>query len=260
MSKKIKIIAACVLGIVVIIVVFFLSKPSGTSDVNNNKNEEVSGVSSENDTDSVKEPAFNTEPDEGGKIAFYDFDKKVISTQDRKSGDPIIIPENVEIPYGYTFVGWDKPIESIKSSERINADFVYIGDKNNAFYIDSKSGKKGETISLPVYLGGKVELCGCEMSLLYDKDKLNFVKFDSIDDDVMVNKVEDGVIKFNLVSNENIMGDVKLFDAEFKIVDDSDYSTELVFDSGKVVKLINEGKEIVATDIYVSNGKVYIVK
>ena len=260
MSKRLKIAVACVLAIILIGAVFIISgvlKPTGKSEIEGN-NESVSVT--EGGAEPVKEPAFNTEPDEGGKIAFYDFEKKVISTQDRKSGEPVELPENVEIPYGYTFIGWDKPIESIKGTERINADFVYLGDKSNAFYIDSVSCKKGEKISLPVCLGGKVELCGCEMSLLYDKDKLKLIKLNDVDGDVMVNKAENGVIKFNLVSGSNITGDVRLFDAEFKVIDDSEYMTELVFDSGKVIKFDSEGKEIEAADFYLSKGEIYILK
>ena len=254
--KNKRVICIGILFVIVCAVFFIYEK----SNVFNNEHKLISENKdkSESNSSGGKSPEANSEEDSGGEIAFYDFDKKIILSKEREAGERVVPPQSVEIPYGYTFIGWDKPLASVSGPTRINAEFVDIRDKDNAFFIDSISGKKGDRITVKVCLGGRIDLCGIQMKILYEKDKLKFIKTSNEDTAVMVNCVQDGEVVFNLVANDNITGDVDLFDIEFKIIDNDVEFTELKFDSGQAVKFEGEKGDIVPTDYYSSNGKIYI--
>ena len=244
-------VGLCLRSCVAIIAVGLCLRSCGNKDKPNENTTEMA------DTAGTK-PAQAEERDGVKQIAFYDFDKKIISSQTVDKVADVKPPKEIDVPYGYVFTGWDKNPDGITDSTRINADFQDIHDKENALFINSATAEKDDKVRLTMKLGGKVDLCGVSMSIKYDKSVLKLENISKEDAAVMAeHNEEDGTVSFNLVSGENITGDVDLFDMEFKVLTDETAVTELTLENIEVVRL-DDKNNIVPVNYYPVNGTVYI--
>lgn len=110
--------------------------------------------------------------------------------------------------------------------------------RNNVFLLTQTYLKERKTLSVTLILCGNVDLCGFDMKLQYDKDKLSLNRLNTKYDLSLVACVsaESGTIFFNYAGANNITEEKMILTATFDVIGDAATMSELVLKPIEVIK------------------------
>lgn len=170
------------------------------------------------------------------EVIFEDWDGTILNTQSVVTGNDAALPDT-PAREGYEFCGWSGNYTNITKNSRIVAQYI-DSSKDNVFKVFSAKASKGDTVKITVYLGGKVETCGFNMKLVYDKDALEFIGMDAVLDlDAIANHNDtEGFIKFNYSSIKNRTKSARILEAEFKIKEAAENATTVYLTPVEIIK------------------------
>ena len=191
MIKKICIIAAvCILLVVVLLMVGPLNPSHG----------------SKQDGDSA-EAIIDAEV---YTVTFYSDDGSVLKTDSVLEGSAAEPPEIPVMTYGNVFRGWTSDFSSVTEDRDVYPEVESVQGKANAFVIPAAYGHQNGTVTVPFQLCGDVCLCGFDLTLEYDTEKLALEEIYNEDGALVYNTETPGQIHMNFVSVNNVEGDVDI--------------------------------------------------
>lgn len=123
----------------------------------------------------------------------------------------------------------------------------------NVLSLGDAAGKRGDTVSVSLGIGGEVNFCAADMKIYYDSDKLKFIGFFDEDDDTLGNCKDDGVIFVNFLRIKNVADELRFCELNFEIITDETCSTVLRLEPAEVVAL-DSSDNIVYCMSSVKNG------
>lgn len=187
-------------------------------------------------------------------VTFKDYDGAVLSTVNNVVAGGNALPPASPSKPGASFLGWSGNYTNVISNETVTA--VY-SDEKNVFLMSSESGSVGDTVTVLLSVDGSVNICGFDLTVLYDEN-LELVSFDEdLDLDVVANpnRIENGII-LNSSSNSNKTKQRDIIEMTFRIKDTSKKALpiNISMTSAKEVSgsLIND------TSYKIVNGVVYV--
>ena len=210
MKRKIIIIAVCVAFVIAVSVValVFILKDSP----------EPNGGTSNNNGETTP-PTDTTEPKPNYTVTFLNDDKSIFKQVTVVSGEAPTSPGTPTMLQGFVFDGWDADLSSVTKDMTVLPLREEIADERNVISISNGYGITGDTVTLPLSLCGKVDICCFELKITYDKSALQFVEFSNEDAGITANcDAENGIIYLNYISTDNTTGQVDLCDISFKLI------------------------------------------
>ena len=160
---------------------------------------------------------------------------------------------------GYVFNGWDADLTSIAKDMTVLPLREKLSDEKTVIALSDGYGVTGDSVSVPITLCGKVEVCCFEIKITYDKTLLQFIEFSNEDAGITVNcDSENGIIYLNYISTQNTTGQVDLCDVTFKLIGTSNVQTSLNISVDLAVKVTDaDGYENVDCDV--RNGTIDLI-
>ena len=192
-------------------------------------------------------------------VTFIDWDGTILSNQNVWTGENAAVPIT-PTREGYTFCGWSGNYTNVISDSIVIAQYVDSA-KDNVFKVFTVKAQKEDTIKLVVYLGGKVETCGFDMKLKYDKDALEFIDMDAaLEVDAIANhNSEEGSIRFNYSSSKNRTKGARILAAEFKIKETAGDVMNIDLIPVEIIKIDAEQDNIPVDAAYnIENGTITV--
>ena len=210
MKRKIIIIAICialVIAVSVVALVFALKdNPEPNNDTTNNDGE-------------TTPPTDTDEPKPNYTVLFLNDDKSIFKQVTVVSGEAPTSPGTPTMLQGFVFNGWNADLSSVTKDMVVLPLREEIESERNVISISNGYGVTGDTVSLPLSLCGKVDICCFELKITYDKSMLQFIGFSNEDAGITANcDVENGVIYLDYISTNNTTGQVDLCDVSFKLI------------------------------------------
>ena len=210
MKRKIIIIAVCaalVIAVSVVALVLILKdSPEPNGGTSNNNGE-------------TTPPTDTTEPKPNYTVTFLNDDKSIFKQVTVVSGEAPTSPGTPTMLQGFVFDGWDADLSSVTKDMTVLPLREEIADERNVISISNGYGITGDTVTLPLSLCGKVDICCFELKITYDKSALQFVEFSNEDAGITANcDAENGIIYLNYISTDNTTGQVDLCDISFKLI------------------------------------------
>ena len=251
MKRKIIIIAICIALVIAVSVVtlVFALKDSGR---------EPNGVTPDSNGE-TKPPTDTTEPKPNYTVTFLNDDKSIFKQVTVVSGEAPTSPGTPTMLQGYVFNGWDANLTSITKDMTVLPLREKLSDEKTVIAISDGYGVTSDSVSVPITLCGKVEVCCFEIKITYDKTLLQFVEFSNEDTGITVNcDSENGIIYLNYISTQNTTGQVDLCDVTFKLIGISNVQTALNITVDLAVKVTDtDGYENVDCDV--RNGTIDLI-
>lgn len=192
--------------------------------------QDIEGNENDSFLQSETTPAFSLEPATffrpGGEknygeraVTFMTSDGQILENQTVNTGEKVVPPENPPVPPGEIFIGWDTDIDKITDGAIVKEETVNVAGMENAIALSGGYCQKGETVTIPLQLCGKVSLSGLDLSIGFNPQELQFKEFSYEDDAVICNyDNKKGEIKLNFLTPRNVQEDVELCDMVFKAI------------------------------------------
>ena len=246
MKRKIIIIAVCVILATSALVVGLVL---GLKDNNTN---------GDNNSD-TSPPADTNEPKPNYTVTFLNDDKSIFKQVTVASGEAPTSPGTPTMLQGYVFNGWDADLTSITKDMTVLPLREKLSNEKTVIALSDGYGVTGDSVSVPITLCGKVEVCCFEIKIIYDKTLLQFIEFSNEDAGITVNcDSENGIIYLNYISTQNTTGQVDLCDVTFKLIGTSNVQTPLNVTVDLAVKVTDtDGYENVDCDV--RNGTIDLI-
>lgn len=189
-------------------------------------------------------------------VTFYADDSSVLCIDTVKAGESATPPAEPQMTYGNVFMKWDKDFSAISEVVKVFPECQSVTGKKNVFALESAYGRKEETIVVPFRLCGDVYLCGFDLTVHYDADKLELESVFHEDGDVIFNDETTGEIYLNFASIENVKADVDICWFKFRIIADS--GEVPVFVTMNSVYVGAEDDEMLVPEYELISANVYI--
>lgn len=189
-------------------------------------------------------------------VTFYADDGSVLYIDTVKAGESATPPAEPQMTYGNVFMKWDKDFSTVSEAKEVFPECQSVKGKKNVFALEGAYGRKEETIVVPLQLCGDVCLCGFDLTVHYDADKLELESVFHEDGDVIFNDETPGEIYLNFASIENVKADVDICWFKFRIIADSGEAP--VFATMKSVYAWNEDDEMFVPEYELISANVYI--
>lgn len=246
MKRKIIIIAVCVILAIAALVVGLVL---GLKD--NNTNGDNNGETSP--------PTDTNEPKPNYTVTFLNDDKSIFKQVTVVSGEAPTSPGTPTMLQGYAFNGWDADLTSITKDMTVLPIREKLSDEKTVIAISDGYGVTDDSVSVPIALCGKVDICCFEIKITYDKTLLQFIEFSNEDAGITVNcDSENGIIYLNYISTQNTTGQVDLCDVTFKLIGTRNVQTPLNVMVDLAVKVTDtDGYENVDCDV--RNGTIDLI-
>ena len=243
MKRKTIIILLCVILAVVALVVGLVLGLQGKGNGGGNGGENAP-------------PNNPAEPLPNYTVTFLNDDKSVFKKITVVSGEAPTSPGIPTMVQGYAFAGWDADLSSVTKDMTVLPLREEISSEKNVISISDGYGITGDTVTLPLSLCGKVDICCFELRIAYDKASLQFVDFSNEDAGITANcDAVNGIIYLNYVSTNNTTGQVDLCDISFKLIGNTKAQVPLDITVDLAVKINDtDGYESVACGV--RNGKI----
>ena len=246
MKRKIIIIAICVILAIKALVIGLVF---GLKD--NNTNGDNNGETSP--------PTDTNEPKPNYTVTFLNDDKSIFKQVTVVSGEAPVSPGVPTMLQGYLFDGWDADLSSITKDMTVLPLSEKISNDKTVIALSDGYGVTGNSVSVPITLCGKVNVCCFEIKITYDKSLLQFIEFSNEDSGITVNcDSENGIIYLNYISTQNTTGQVDLCDATFKLIATNDVQIPLNITVDIAVK-ITENDSYEKVDCDVRNGEIDLI-
>ena len=249
MKRKIIIIAVCValvIAVSVVVLIFALKDSPAPNGDNPNNVETIPST----DT---------TEPKPNYTVTFLNDDKSIFKQVTVVSGEAPTSPGTPTMLQGFVFNGWNADLSSVTKDMTVLPLREEIADERNVISISNGYGVTGDTVTLPLSLCGKVDICCFELKITYDKSMLRFEDFSNEDAGITANcDVENGIIHLNYISTNNTTGQVDLCDVSFELIGNTTKQIPLNIAVELSVRVNDsDGYENVECDV--RNGKIDLI-
>lgn len=182
-------------------------------------------------------------------------------------GIPIIIKEaekgvrfNAPMPprrIGYVFNGWMGDYSNITQDTDIIASYTDVSSIVNAICADTVYSLCGSEFNVLIGICGEVSFCGLDMDIKYDSDLLELIEVTDIDNCVIQNSSNVGVINMNYVSANNTDGEVTFMNLKFKSKTIIKAETNLQIDVNSMY-LLDSDENLVKSTYQVIQNKIII--
>lgn len=191
-------------------------------------------------------------------ITFLSVDGSVLGVQTVSPDEPLVPPAAPQLPAGYVFSHWSSDLSDVEGDMVVTAVANEIPADRNVIALAGGYCRKGESVELPLTLCGQVSICAIDMVITYNPDELEYIEALYTDDEALINCNPDkGEIYLNLLSANNIRGDVDLCKLVFKgIAATAGQSTVDI--TVKQTVQINEDESFSHPECYVIPAKVMI--
>lgn len=253
MKHKVIIIAICVALVITVSVIALVLALNDNPDVNTEPN-----TNTPNDGETTS-PTDTDEPKTNYTVLFLNDDKSILKQVTVVSGEAPTSPGTPTMLQGYVFNGWDSDLSSVTKDMAVLPLREEIGNERNVISISNGYGVTGDTVSLPLSLCGKVDICCFELKITYDKSTLQFVDFSYEDVGITANcDAENGVIYLNYISTNNTTGQVDLCDVSFKLIGNTTKQVPLNITVELAVK-VNDSDDYENVECDVRNGKIDLI-
>ena len=187
-------------------------------------------------------------------VTFAYDDGVVIEKKVVKDGQGVL-PPRLDLE-NTVFRGWSCAINSVTQDIEAHPSLYSIVE-DNLFYIDSAYVKEGKKVSLPLMLGGRVNISSGELTVEYDTEVLTFKKAESSELST-VKESSPGVLTITFSSGDAITQATQLASLVFYAQKKDVYATEIAL-SGTKVTVVANGKEVPA-DFATINNKVFFLQ
>lgn len=250
MKRKIIIIAVCaalmlaVSAVALVLVLKDSPQPNGDNPNNNGE---------------TTPPTDTTEPKPNYTVTFLNDDKSIFQQVTVVSGEAPTSPGTPTMLQGFVFDGWDADLSSVTKDMTVLPLREGIEDERNVISISNGYGVTGDTVTLPLSLCGKVDICCFELKITYDKSALQFVEFSNEDAGITANcDAENGIIYLNYISTDNTTGQVDLCDVSFKLIGNTTKQIPLNIDVELAVR-VDDSDDYENVECDVRNGIIDLI-
>ena len=182
------------------------------------------------------------------------------SRQTETKTDKVYVPDEVPPVYvdrsdraeeraDLVFSGWVTPEgDSAQPETDANARYRDVSELDNVLAIPSEYAQKDELVSLPLRLCGQVELCAFDVKLTYDKNRLEYLGCEDVDDDLMVHaKTDEGVVRINYLYPRNLQEEKDLCRLQFRVTSKEQGQSLLHMEVLEAVRLGSDGDVVICT-------------
>lgn len=228
-------------------------------------------------------------------VHFFNENGKQIS-EDTGKNTEIEFPslEEVERP-GYIFTGWDTNINTMQKKDQpqeagattttskveeketgstddpsrtqenqeepqsvdIKPVYVDVRKMDNVVAMPAVYGNAGSQFTVPLTLCGKVNLCGIDLCVHYNRNKLKLVKFENADKDVICNTDEEkGDFHLNYISTTNVTEEIHFCDLVFEVIRETGGEEDLNIEIIEIVAF-DENNDLITPKTNVIDAKIY---
>ncbi len=166
------------------------------------------------------EAVEETEPYTGPTytVTFYADDGSILWIDTVPENGVATPPTEPEMTYGNVFFKWDSDFSSVTKDLEIHPECQSVAGKNNAFAMAGAYGKTGDSVIVPLKLCGDVCLCGFDLTVTYDPEKLQLESVFNEDGDIIYNDEIPGEIHLNFVSIQDVEADIDICSFKFKVL------------------------------------------
>ena len=135
--------------------------------------------------------------------------------------------------------------------------YVDVHDKDNVVAIPTVYGKAGSQLTVPLVLCGKVNLCGIDLCVHYNRNKLKLVKFENTDKKVICNADEEkGDFHLNFISVANVTEEIHFCDLVFEVIRESGGEEDLNIEVMEIVAF-DKNNDLITPETNVIDAKIY---
>lgn len=158
-------------------------------------------------------------------VTFMSGAGRVLKVENVASGQSATPPEDPGLLFGERFLAWDKPFTNVSEDLVIHAVTGSVTQDSNAFILENAYVQQGGDVIVPFLLGGNVCLSAFDVTVSYDREQFAFGGFSYEDGGLVSNCLEDeGIIRMNFVSTDNVLSDVDLCGIVFHHIGSADKS------------------------------------
>lgn len=154
-------------------------------------------------------------------VTFYSDDGSILWIDTVPENGTATPPVEPEMTYGNVFTKWNGSFTSVTEDLEIQPECLSLTGKKNAFVLPGAYGKTGDYVILPFKLSGDVCLCGFDLTVTYDPEKLQLESVFNEDGAIIYNDETPGVIRMNFVSIKDVEADVDICSFKFKVLAES---------------------------------------
>ena len=207
-------------------------------------------------------PSAPTDNDEQGAdsnkfvVRFVTDNGVVIAVNECEKGAALVPPTPPQ-RIGYIFAGWDGNFLDITQSTDITARYTDVSQTTNVIAADTLYVYDTDEFEVLIGIYGKVSFCGLDLEIAYDRNLLEYIEATEIDNDVILNNAESGIIYANYVSTSNTTGEVAFMTLKFKV------KTTQAAETGLQIKVnsmyfLDNSEALITADCQVLQNKIII--
>lgn len=207
-------------------------------------------------------PSTPTDNDEQGAdsnkfvVRFVTDNGMVIAVNECEKGAALVPPTPPQ-RIGYIFAGWDGNFLDITQSTDITARYKDVSQTTNVIAADTLYVYDTDEFEVLIGIYGKVSFCGLDLEIAYDSNLLEYIEATEIDNDVILNNAESGIIYANYVSTSNTTGEVAFMTLKFKA------KTTQAAETGLQIKVnsmyfLDNSEALIKADYQVMQNKIII--
>ena len=224
----------------VVIQIFGLSSCSKKNNGDNNSDSANSEDNENNNTSSDSNNSnSNNSANEKYIVRFLTDDGIPISIVECKKGDSLTLPKAPQ-KIGSIFSGWSGNYSNITQNTDVFAKYTDISQKENVLSADTVYVNDKSEFNVLVGIYGNVNFCGLDLDIEYDSDILELLEVTDVDDCVIANNGNDGVINMNYVTTDNTTGDVTFMNLKFRSKVETKTETSLLISVNSMYSLVND--------------------
>ncbi len=210
-------------------------------------------------TDAETETAEATAPtveEPGRTVIYYSDDDTVVKIEQVGEDEQMALPSSPELSYGNVFEKWDAPEETGEDMQEVRPIYKSTLGIANVFAMPGTYGTSGDEITVPLRLCGEVELCGFDLTVEYDPDKLQLERVYDEDEAVILNAETPGCLRINYVSVSNTIADVDICCLKFRVL--ADQGEVPITQNMVSIYSWNGNGDLAVPDYHLMDGCVYI--
>ena len=205
----------------------------------NNSDSINSGDGENNDTSSDNNSNSSGTANEKNIVRFLTDDGIPISIVECENGDSLT-PPKAPHKIGSIFSGWSDNYRNITQNTDVFATYTDISGKDNVLSADTVYINANSEFNVLVGIYGNVSFCGLDLDIEYDSDVLKLLEVTDIDDCVIANNGNDGVINMNYVTTDNTTGDVTFMNLKFRSKVETKTETSLIISVNSMYSFVND--------------------
>ena len=144
--------------------------------------------------------------------------------------------------------------------QTVNVKPVYADVRNleNTVAMPAVYGNAGGQFKVPLMLCGKVNLCGIDLSVHYNREKLRLISVENVDKGVVSSKDEEkGEFRMNYVSTNNVTEEIHFCDLVFEALDETGGEADLNIEVREILAF-DENDDFITPKMNLIDTKIYM--